>query len=149
MTGVLCFQAVSPREERWDQGTWKPAVSPRFFTAHHAAITLDLPTGYEATCNGLPVIGGIQVVQQGDLVRIRRGKRQWCYWVGFALAESEPGRDRPDDLTGWPIRGDALQCVTCGALFAAETVAQSECQCANCQMPLCEDYASPPPPEAL
>jgi hypothetical protein len=129
---------------------WRRDDALGCFLDYQGECVLCLPEGARATCNGVEVVGAVQALGTGDLVRIRlRGESEIHACIGAAVPDLEPGDRRPDDFTGAPIEGDGVRCAKCRALFAADNVARLKFKCPQCQSTLGDCGNILPPPEEL
>ena len=146
MSSIVCYQ---PECEQGDRPVWRRITAPRFLTERQGLLVLQLPRRgrYRAFVNGLGVVGGLQVVQRGDLVRvIDPGGEEISYVVGRVLPSVQPGEGRSCQFTGKPIDGEAVACTSCGALFGREVCEQLRA-CPACAEPLGEEDEVPPEEE--
>lgn len=146
MSSIVCYQPESAPEDR---PVWRRITAPRLLSERQGLLVLELPRRgrYRAFVNGLDVVGGLQVVQRGDLVRvIEPGGEEVCYVVGRVLPSVQPGAGRACQFTGKPIDGEAVACTSCGALLARE-VCQQLGGCPACGEPLGEQDEEPPEEE--
>ena len=103
-----------------DGSKWQQTSEAPYLRTHDSVLAVQLPEGCHGYVNGLAILGGIQVVRTGDLVRIcEAGRPPVVYVVGRALPHPEPGRGRACRFTGQPISGPAVVCC-CGAEASKE-----------------------------
>jgi hypothetical protein len=146
MSTIVCYQ---PEQEQGDRPVWRRIATPRFLTERQGVLLIELPRRgrYRAFVNGLDVVGGLQVVERGDLVRvIDPAGEEVSYVVGRVLPSAEPGEGRPCQFTGKPIDGEAVVCASCGSLFAREVCDQLN-RCPVCAEPLGDEDDVPPEEE--
>ena len=146
MATIVCYE---PEVQAEDQTVWRRITDPQYLSAHQGTLVLELPKRgrYRAFVNGLDVLGRIQVVERGDLVRVfEPGGSEVSYVVGRALPSIEPGKGRPCQLTGRPIAGEAIRCPSCDRMFALE-VAEQLGKCPVCGEPLGAEEELPPEEE--
>ena len=127
MTTVRCYVSKLPSEDA--SPVWEAAENPPCVSIHNHEVVLRLPDltlrGY---VNGYPVIGGIQTLRGGDLVRIWKQDGTETF---FRLAGvTEAGEGRCCAFTGEPFEGPAVRCGPCGRLLSQEVVEQTgRCVC--------------------
>ena len=146
MTTIVCYE---PQAEEEDRAVWRRITDAPCLTERRGTLVLELPKrgGYRALVNGLDVLGRIQVVERGDLVRVfEPGGGEVSYVVGRALPSVEPGEGRACQLTGKPIAGQAILCSSCSSMFALE-VAEQLGNCPVCGEPLGGQEEVPPEEE--
>ena len=150
MAAIVCYEPeVQECEE--DRSAWRRITDPRHLSRRQGTLVLELPKRgrYRALVNGLDVLGRIQVIEPGDLVRVfEPGGAELSYVVGRTLAAREPGDGRTCQFTGRPIAGEAVRCSGCGAVFAAEVAGQLG-KCPVCGEPLGDEDEVPPEEELL
>ena len=102
-----------------------------------------------AYVNGLPVVAGLQAIEDGDFVRIvrKRGPDVAFRFAGRSGAEAEPARGRRCAFTRKPIEGLAVRCAACGRVVC-QKVAEQVGSCA-CGAPLRPDARPQTPAEEL
>jgi len=147
MPTIVCYQAESAQA---DAAAWRRITGPEFLSEQQGTLFVQLPQRgrYRAFVNGLDVVGGIQVVERGDLVRVLAPNgTEIAYVVGRVLASVEPGDGRACQFTGKSITGQAIACWGCSALFAKE-VAEQLGNCPVCKEPF-GDHDDRPPEEEL
>ena len=130
---------------------WRRITAPPLLSDRQGVLVVELPQRgrCRAFVNGLDVLGGLQVVERGDLVRVIDAEgAEVSYVVGRVLPSAEPGEGRPCQFTGKPIDGEAVACSSCGALFAREVCEQLG-RCPACGEPLGEEEDDVPPGEEL
>lgn len=138
MNSITCFEPA-------EADGWRQSAGPRYLCEQDGTLLIDLgrTARRQVHVNGLPVIGGLQVVQAGDLVRIARANRpDLTYIVGGVQAVRQPGRGRRCQFTGLPIKGEAVRCA-CGALYSSD-VADQMADCPQCQASLRGQLPAPP-----
>ncbi|OHB85857.1 MAG: hypothetical protein A2V98_22245 [Planctomycetes bacterium RBG_16_64_12] len=148
MPTIVCYR---PESTEGDQDAWRKVTDPEFLSECQGTMVVELPKRgrYRAFVNGLDVLGGIQVVERGDLVEVTGPNgAEVSYVVGRVLASVEPGNGRTCQFTGAPIKGQGITCWSCGALFAQE-VAEQLGNCPVCGEPLGEHDELPPEEELL
>jgi hypothetical protein len=146
MSTIVCYQ---PESAEGDRPVWRRITGPRFLSERQGILVLELPKRgrYRAFVNGLDVLGGLQVVRRGDLVRvIDPGGTEFSYVVGRVLPSAQPGAGRPCQFTGKPIHDEAVECSSCGALFA-QVVSEQLGSCPACGEPLGDQDEVPPEEE--
>lgn len=148
MSTIVCYQ---PECLEGGQDAWRRITDPEHLSQRQGTLVVELPKRgrYRAFVNGLDVLGGIQVVDRGDLVRIvDPGGEEVSYVVGRVSTSLEPGGGRPCQFTGMPIDSQAVACSSCGALFAEEVSEQLDA-CPACGEPLGQHDELPPEEELL
>jgi len=148
MSTIVCYK---PEFGESEEGAWLRITDPDFLSQRQDTLVLELPNrgSYRAFVNGLDVLGGIQVVERGDLVRVTAPDgEQIAYVVGRALSSTEPGGGRACQFSGKTIDGQATICSSCGAVFAQEVVEQLG-DCPACREPLGDHDELPPEEELL
>jgi len=146
MTTIVCYE---PQAEETDRAVWRRITDAPYLTERQGTLVLELPgrRRYRALVNGLDVLGRIQVVERGDLVRVfEPGGAEVSYVVGRAMPSVEPGGGRACQLTGKPIVGEAILCSSCNSMFALE-VAEQLGDCPVCGAPLGVEDEVPPEEE--
>ena len=146
MATIVCYE---PEVRGEDETVWRRIADPRYLSERRGTLVLELPKRgrYRAFVNGLDVLGRIQVVERGDLVRVfEPNGKEVSYVVGRALPSVEPGGGRACQFTGKPIAGQAVLCSACGCVFALE-VADQLGNCPLCAEPLGREEESPPEEE--
>jgi hypothetical protein len=144
MTTVSCHR-VSKSASEESAAAWEPVANPPGVAVRNGEAFLQIPaTAVRGYVNGLPVIGGVQTLKRGDLVRI------WNHdgtEASFRVSEiTEANEGRCCAFTGEPIRGPAVRCGPCGRLLSQEAVEQTgRCVCGR---PLTAS-GEPAPPEEL
>jgi hypothetical protein len=100
--------------------------------------------GARGCVNGFAVLGGVQALRSGDLVRIWNADGSED---GFRLAGvAEDGSGRRCAFTGEVFHGPAVRCGACGRILSQEVVEQTgRCVCGR---PLTA-YGEQVPPEEL
>jgi hypothetical protein len=148
MSTIICYQ---PECLEGHQDAWRRITDPEHLSQRQGTLVVEFPKQgrYRGFVNGLDVLGGIQVVERGDLVRIVGPSGvEVSYVVGRVSPSLEPGGGRTCQFTGVPIGGQAIACWSCGALFAEEVSEQLE-GCPVCGEPLGEHDELPPEEELL
>ena len=116
--------------------SWKPVQNLPYGFQHGTDTFIRLkpsPRGKaRASVNGYPVMGGFQIVETGDIIRIANGKGQVSTYRLMQASGTcpEPGEGRRCAFTGLPINGQALRCLPCGRLVCATVAGQvGVCAC--------------------
>jgi len=146
MTTIVCYE---PQPEQDDRAVWRRVTDAPYLTERQGTLLIELPERRRcrALVNGLDVLGRIQVVERGDLVRVfEPGGREIAFVVGRAMPSVEPGEGRACQLTGRPIAGRAVRCSSCRRTFALE-VAEQLGDCPLCGEPLGTEDEMPPEEE--
>jgi hypothetical protein len=149
MSTIVCYEPETEEREEQARAVWRRITDPEHLTQCEDTLMLRLPEGEgcRGFVNGLEVLGGFQVVEPGDLVRVVEADgSERSYVVGHGLPTVEPGDGRICQFTGKPIRGQAIECPSCGRLFALE-VAEQLGQCPLCRAPLSGEEETPPEKE--
>jgi len=129
MTNVTCWQ--SQHDEQTDLSVWQSVPSTPWLQWVDGELVLVLPPGQRGSVNGLPVVGGLQVVGSGDLVRVKApGGSATAFVVGEVQSRSEPGNGRNCHFCGLAIRGEAVRCA-CGRLFCS-AIRKTYDRCPRC-----------------
>ena len=147
MTTIVCYE---PQADEEDRAVWRRVTDAPYLIERQGTLVIELPERgrCRALVNGLDVLGRIQVVERGDLVRVfEPGGTETSYVVGRVVPSVEPGEGRPCQFTGKPIAGKAILCSSCHSLFALEVAEQLE-GCPVCGAPL-GGQDEPPPEEEL
>jgi len=148
MTTIVCYEPQAEEDEE-DRAVWRRITDAPYLTERQGTLVIELPERgpCRALVNGLDVLGRIQVVERGDLVRVfGPGGAELSYVVGRAVPSVEPGEGRACQLTGRPIAGRAVLCSCCHRTFALE-VAEQLGDCPVCGEPLGTEDEMPPEEE--
>ena len=117
MAGINCWRPQQDAES--GESRWCGQATPDYLRRTGGLWMLDLPHGYRGTVNGLPIVGGVQVVGPGDLVRVTDpARREKEFSLGRGGSTIVAANDRTCRFCGVPIVGDGLEC-KCGAVFCA------------------------------
>jgi hypothetical protein len=146
------FTAYMPCiEDDQGQARWKRLANLPYVTGYGSDDFVQLPddSDLRAYVNGFRVIGGLQVLRSGDLVRIvESGKKKVAFRFGLRVsANIEPGRGRFCAFTRAKIDTNAVRCPSCGQIFCEEVMEQiGSCVCGT---RLAEDERPEALPEEL
>lgn len=136
---MIAYQVVSDGLTPGGEGVcWRSLTEPPYLEqlGQDALIRLPLTGRARAYVNGLRVIGGLQIVREGDLVTIVEPFGKQISYVVFGWhGQVEPGNGRRCSFTGRPIDGAAVRCFACGRVVA-EAVATRIEACPGCKSPL-------------
>ena len=134
-----------------DERRWDLISDPPHVVSYGDDDFVQLPDEAEITAyvNGVRVIGGLQLIEAGDLVRvIQRGPTGVSYrFAGRPTSRVEPGNGRRCAFTRMPIDGSAVRCGQCDRVVS-EKVAQQIGSCV-CGTPLAPNSPATPPAEVL
>ena len=131
---------------------WERIISPPFVTTYGQNDFVQLPDNrrVHGYVNGFKVIGGLQVIHSGDLVRVRGPeKKEISFRFAGRVADPnvEPGNGQTCAFTRTTINGMAVRCPICSKIVSMKVVEQiGSCVCGNS---LSESSGSEPPPEEL
>jgi len=131
---IVCWQPEAGQEP--NQGGWRRVESPPYLRrGHERDLVLELPASgsrHRAFVNGMPAVGGIQVLRTGDLLLLVDGDTgaATSYIIGQTELDTEAGEGCVCQFTGLAIRGNAVRCA-CGAVFA-EDVRRQLAVCPRC-----------------
>ncbi|GIW89854.1 MAG: hypothetical protein KatS3mg109_0286 [Pirellulaceae bacterium] len=146
MATIACFESALNPEAKSHQGKWRMCHDPPYLKQVRHTLVISVPGDTRVSVNGLPVIGRLQVVRPGDLVRsFGSDGCEVSYVVGSVLPRYEPGQGRQCQLTGLPVEDQGVRCA-CGRLYCQGVANQLE-HCPVCQASLLGNI--PEPPEEL
>ena len=129
MNTTVAFEAQ--QESQAEDARWRQ-VSPAPHVLSSGGYDMVVEEeGLRAFVNGLPVIGGMQVIQPGDLVRITgSGQERFFQYAGARTDTREEGGGRPCAFTGIPIPGVAVKCGACERVVSEAVATQvGACVC--------------------
>lgn len=141
----MIAQHVVTRPSKYgDELMWETLDSPPFLINRGKHAFLIPPRRARAYVNGIPVVGGIQAVQSGDLVCVVEDGADIAisYRVEVGHASAEPGQGRPCAFTGRPITGMAVRCAACDRVVHVDVAREIE-NCPACGSRFLTDGAHP------
>lgn len=138
-------------KENSEVASWKLVSDPPYVVSYAGDDFVEVPEESElhVYVNGYKVVGGLQVLEPGDFVRVfsRRKKEVSFRFAGRISVTVEPGDGRICAFTRIPIKGMAVICRRCGKVLSEKVMKQiGSCVCG---MPLKNDAKQDQPSEDL
>jgi len=138
-------------KENSEGAYWKLITDPPYVVSYAGDDFVEVPeeSGLHAYVNGYKVVGGLQVLEPGDFVRVfsHRKKEVSFRFAGRVSVNVEPGDGRICAFTRIPIKGMAVICRRCGKVLSEKVMKQiGSCVCGK---PLKHDNNQDPPSENL
>lgn len=134
MTELTAY--MSGIKEDSEVAFWKFITDPPFVASYGGDDFVEVPeeSRLRAYVNGFKVVGGLQVLEPGDFVRVFSSKKKEVSFsfAGRTSVTIEPGDGRICAFTRIPIKGMAVICRVCGKVFSEEVMEQiGSCLCGS------------------